>query len=206
MKKRRMKKLNNKGYSLVELIIVIAIIVVFSAAALITMSVMHNAKAKEAAITFDSEISELIHNSKNRACDPDGDGIISENPDGDDSTNDSEKLYSFGIRLHSDGDKCYLQNVLVKNGVYESNSTYEAANNPNGGKGTSLSAYVYVEYTNLSGDKTVIGDGSSDEVIISYKRDGSCSVGAGHYDFMRTNSDTMVATMTLNKNGSHQSN
>lgn len=196
MKKRRMKKLNNDGYSLVELIIVIGIIVVFSAAALITMSVMHSAKAKEAAITFDSEISELIHSSKNKACDINDDGKI----------DDTEKTYSYGIRLHKDGNKCYMQSVLVKNGVYESDATYEKANNPNDGKGISLSSYVYVKYTDQAGNEIIIGDSASDTVLISYNKNGTCASGVGNYEFLRTNNDSMVAMMTLNKNGSHQSN
>ena len=193
--KRRMKKLNNKGYSLVEMIIVIAIVAVLTGAAMITLSVMHNAKAKEAAITFESEVSELLSNSKNRVCDPNGDGVIE----------DSEKEYSVGLRVHKSGDKCYVQQVLVKDGLYVSNSTYESANNPNNGKGISLSVYVSVIYTDKSGNTINIGESSGDEVLIHYKRNGSCDLGYGTYEFVRTSSNSTVATMTINKNGSRQS-
>lgn len=196
MKKRRMKKLNNKGYSLVELIIVIAIIVVLTAAAMITMTVMHSAKAKEAAITFDSELSELIKNSKSRACDANVDGKI----------DDADEGYSFGIRLHKDGNKCYLQDVLVKDGLYVQDDTYEEANNVNDGKGISLSSYVYVKYTDLDGNVITIGENSGDEVLIAYKKDGTCFSGYGMYEFIRTSGGDQVASMTLNKNGSHKSN
>ena len=196
MKKRRMKKLNNRGYSLVELIIVIAIIVVFSAAALVTMTVMHNAKAKEAAITFDSELSELIHNAKNRACDVNDNGTIEA----------VEKEYTFGLRLYQVDGKCYLQNVLVFAGAYESDVDFEKANNPNNGLGKSLSTYVYVKYTDKAGNEYTIGDTGSDEVLIYYNKDGSCASGVGTYEFIKTNNDTMVAIMTINKNGSHQTN
>lgn len=206
MKKRRMKKLNNKGYSLVELIIVIAIIVVLTGAALITLTVMHSAKAKEAAITFDSEISELINKSKNKACDPNGDGVISEDPNLDGDLSDSELEYSFGLRLHKVDEKCYVQDVLVKDGVYVPNDAYEKANNPNDGKGLSLSIYVYVTYTDLSGNVITIGDQDDETVLISYKRNGSCASGYGTYEFIRTSGGAQVASMTLNKNGSHQSN
>ena len=40
---------NNSGYTLVELIIVLAIIVILTTAAFVTMSIMHTAKVKEAA-------------------------------------------------------------------------------------------------------------------------------------------------------------
>ncbi len=194
MKKRRMKKLNNKGYSLIELIIVIAIIVVLTGAALVTMSVMHSAKAKEAAITFDSEISELVHNSKNMACDVNDDGIIDATDDG----------YSFAIRMHSDGSKTYLQQVVVKNGAYVSVDDYEKANNPNKGDGISLSSYVYVKYTDYEGNVTVLDTAGSD-LIISFDRKGMCTAGYGTYDFIRTSGGDQVACVTINKNGSHQS-
>ncbi len=193
--KRRMKKLNNKGYSLVEMIIVIAIVAVLTGAAMITLSVMHSAKAKEAAITFESEVSELVSNSKNRVCDPNGDGVIE----------DSEKDYSVGLRVYKSGEKCYVQQVLVLNGAYVPNTTYEKANNVNDGKGISLSVYVYVRYTDLSGNSFDIGENDSETVLIHYKRNGSCDLGYGTFEFVRTSSDSTVATMTINKNGSHQS-
>lgn len=196
MKKRRMKKLNNKGYSLVELIIVIGIIVVLTGAAMITLTVMHSAKAREASITFDSRISELINNSKNKACDANLDGKI----------NDDDKGYSFGLRLHVIDDKCYLQNILIKDGAYVHDEDYEKANNVNDGEGVSLSTYVYVTYTDQSGTTITLGDGNDNEVIIYYKKNGTCASGYGLYEFFKTSGGDQIASMTLNKNGSHKSN
>lgn len=192
---RKMKKLNNKGYSLIEMVIVIAIIAVLTAAAAITVKTMHSAKAKEAAITFESEVSELLSESKNKVCDPNNDGVIE----------DSELEYSVGLRLHKSGSKCYLQKVLVKNGAYVANNTYETANNPNSGKGISLSVYVDVKYTDLTGNSFKIGNDASENVIIHFKRNGSCDLGYGTFEFIRNSSNSKVATMTINKNGSHKS-
>lgn len=195
MEKRRFKKLNkldNKGYSLVELIIVIAIIAVFTGAAMITLTVMHSAKAKEASITFESEVSELINKSKGNSVDANLDGVIAEQDDG----------YSMGLRIHKVGQKCYIQKVLVKNKAYQPNTSFEKANNNNDGKGISLSSSVYVEYTDLTGSKIVI-DGSN-EVVISFNRSGACVTGFGKYDFIKTDG-TKVAKTTINKNGSVQS-
>lgn len=50
---------NSKGYSFVELIIVIAIIIVLSVMALVSMTIISSAKAKDAAINFGEEISTL---------------------------------------------------------------------------------------------------------------------------------------------------
>ena len=196
MKKRRMKKLNNKGYSLVELIIVIGMIVVLTGAALITMSVMHSAKAKEAAITFDSELSELNHNAKNKAIDMNADDIV----------NDLDKGYSYGIKLHLNGKKVYLQQIVVKDGVEFASDDYINANNSNDGLGISLSSYVYVKYTDLDGNVTLINEDNANEVIISFDKKGMCTAGYGTYEFLRTSGGDQVASVTINKNGSHHSN
>lgn len=193
--KRRMKKLNNNGYSLIEMVIVIAIIAVLTAAAAITVKTMHSAKAKEAAITFESEVSELLSKSKNNICDPNQDGVIE----------DFEKEFSVGLRLYKSGSKVYLQEVLVKNGAYVANSTYENANNPNSGKGISLSVYVDVKYTDMDGNTIDIGTAADKQVVIHFKRNGSCDLGYGKFEFIRNSSDSTIATMTINKNGSHRS-
>lgn len=194
MMKRRMKKLNNKGYSLIELIIVIAIIAIFTVAAMVTLSIMHSAKAKEAAITFESELSELLNKSKSNSIDVNLDGVI----DVDD------KGYSYGLRIHCVDGKCYVQDVVVQDGLYVSHSDYEDANNNNDGKGISLSSYVYVRYTDYAGNEILINNGSPYYALVSYKRNGTCSVGAGTYEFIRTDGDATVATLTINKNGSFQ--
>ena len=60
MKKRRILK-RNEGYTLVEMIIVIAIIAILSAAAMVTISIIHNAKAKEAASTLDDALFDTLN-------------------------------------------------------------------------------------------------------------------------------------------------
>ena len=67
MKKRRIMK-ENEGYSLIEMIIVIAIIAVMSAAAMVTISIIHNAKAKEAASTLEDALFEVQNNAKGKIC------------------------------------------------------------------------------------------------------------------------------------------
>lgn len=196
MKKRRMKKLNNKGYSLVELIIVIAIIVVLTGAALITMNVMHSAKAKEAAITFDSEVAELINNSKNRAIDMNADGKV----------DNVDKGYNYGIKLYLNGKKVFLQQIVTKDGVEHTSTDYVDANNSNDGSGISLSAYVYIRYTDLAGNVTIIDENNANEIIIIFDKKGICTAGYGTYEFIRTSGGDQVASVTINKNGSHHSN
>ena len=52
MEKRRFMK-DNTGYTLIEMIIVIAIIAIMTGAAMVTITILHNAKAKEASITLE---------------------------------------------------------------------------------------------------------------------------------------------------------
>ena len=77
MMHQRSLKHNNKGYSLVELIISMAIIVLLTGAAMLTMSMINSAKAREASVTFTSEISETSAKSKNQMVVlPNEDGVL----------------------------------------------------------------------------------------------------------------------------------
>ena len=53
------RKCNNKGYSFVELVVVIAIIVILAGMSAITLHAVDNAKYKKAATTLQSEINTL---------------------------------------------------------------------------------------------------------------------------------------------------
>ena len=53
MEKRRFMK-ENKGYSLIELIIVLAIIVVMTGVSMVTITIIHNARAREASTKFEN--------------------------------------------------------------------------------------------------------------------------------------------------------
>ena len=56
-------KEKNKGYSLIELVIVIAIIALLTGLSFVTVSLLGSARAKEAAVDFDSQISDLASNA-----------------------------------------------------------------------------------------------------------------------------------------------
>lgn len=191
MKKRYMKKLNNDGYSLVEFVIVIAIIAVLTAAAVVTLSVIHTARAKDASMSFNTAVNDLKSTTQGRSYDFNNNGVVNDVDD---------KTFNFGLRIYSDGSKCYIQKVMVKSGVYLANVDYEEANNLNNGKGTSLSSSVYVTHTPVSGSETKVQSGSY-EVVICFNKDGSCKLGAGTYRFYRENGSS-IAKITVNRNGS----
>lgn len=191
MEKKRRFIEDNRGYSLVEMIIVIAIIVILSAAAYATITVMHSAKAKEAATTFESEISELITKSKGQMC-------VVEGVDGKDELKPDYR-YCISVYKNDDG-KFYL-----KKGYWNSvTDTYifPAELNNNKGKGISLSAYVIVKYKALGGAESTIDESG---INIVYDRSGMCIEGAGEFSFYKK-SGSYISSVTLNKNGSHQSN
>ena len=73
MKKTIMK---NKGFSLVEMIIVLGIIAVMSTMALISINIIHSAKAKDAATVFDSEVATLKTKAKGMGVDLNSNGKI----------------------------------------------------------------------------------------------------------------------------------
>ena len=198
----------NKGYSLVEMIIVIAIIGVVSGMALASVSMIHSAKAKDASVVFNAEVSELMAKAK--------------------SMNDSSAMYA--IRIHRDGNNYYIQSGTVK----KSGTDYMfkiSPDNDNDYKGKSISKYVRVSYTeeNSTGinypadwnawcdltwtDSTNIkSDGSigpySDNqelsgVLIAVTKSGDVISGNGAYCFFKKNG-SQVARVYVRKNGSHE--
>ena len=195
------KKKRDKGYTLVEMIIVIAIIAIVAGLSLVSITLIHAARAKEAAVTVDSEIATLITKSKNMQCDRVG--------------------CQYAARIYkADNDVYYFQR-----GYYDpnagTNGTYIFTNtDPEGdGKGTSLSSYVVVKYTGKQvkveadgvcgssietcSEKDVADMNANSGLYIRFARDGSCEAGVGDIGFYKRNGND-VAHNTIRTNGSHQ--
>lgn len=192
MNKRRIMN-KNEGYSLVEMIIVIAIIAILTAAAMVTISIIHNAKAREAASTLEDALSEEQNNAKGKMCVVSG----TQQPD-----------YKFALCVYKDSNKYYVKKGYYKgNGLStDSASSYEfiKSENAGSGKGTSFSAYVTVKYVDGTGTEREIGSGD-DAVYIIYDRQGACIKGNGKFKFYRNGKGNLLSTVTLNRNGSHTS-
>ena len=196
------KRRKNEGYSLVEMIIVLAIIAIVAGVSLLSISLIHSARAKEAAVTVDSEIATLITKSKNMQCDKPG--------------------YQYAARIYRNEDngtyyyqKGYFDPNDGANGKYIFTNTDSAGE----GKGTSLSAYVVVKFTGWQ--NTVAADGtvssareeykekdvydmnSKGGLYIRFAKDGTCEDGVGDIGFYKRN-DNDVAHQTIRRNGSHQ--
>ena len=198
----------NKGYSLVEMIIVIAIIGVVSGMALASVSMIHSAKAKDASVVFNAEVSELIAKAK--------------------SMNDGSAIYA--LRLHKDGNNYYIQAGTVKKSG--ANLMFKISpDNDNDYKGKSISKYVRVSYspetssgisypddwnascdatwsasTNIKCDGAVGPYADNQElsgVLIMVTKSGDIISGNGAYCFFKKNG-SQVARVYVRKNGSHE--
>lgn len=196
MKKRRFIK-DNKGMSLVELIIVIAIIAVLTTVSMVTMTIMHGAKAKDASMSFESRIAEL--QSKQR-----GQIVVCKTSESDD-TLIQQNDYRYATKLYVIGEKAYvMDSIAIKN-----NPSAEADYNDdlidekiNDGLGTCLSQYVEVIYYDADGNKKELKNG--DCVYVCFDKSGACISGDGRYDFIKKSSGNVISSVTINKNGSIQ--
>lgn len=187
----------NKGFSLVEMIIVLAIVAVMSTMALISINIIHSAKAKDAASVFDSEVATLKTKAKGMGVDVNNNGELE----------DSELSYLYCIKIYKSGDKYFLCTGYTKMSSVASDFVSTATNN--GGKGRNLSSYVKIKYTGKLADGTEVTDrepGSepADAIYIVFNKRGECVCGAGEYEFFKPNGRT-VARKYIRANGSHGS-
>lgn len=182
---------NNKGYSLVEMIIVLAIIAIAAGMSLLSVTVINSARAKEASITFDSEVASLITKCKNMSPN-DGTNeqyaiIIYTDTNGNAKLIPS--LYDSDNNLY-DYDTSNEIKLSTRVRVAFSGTTYTAGNNST--KDTAFNS------------ETTIGALSGNPVYIRFDKKGRCLSGFGKYTFYKKNGNR-VATVTIRQNGSHES-
>lgn len=199
-KPKRRHLLNNKGYSLIELVIVIGIIVVMTGVATVTVTLINSARAKEAAVIFTSELSDASTKAKSQmVVMEDASGIKVKYP-----------TYSYCLKIYKEKNKTY-----IKKGYYNPDGTSEAtkyifidAENSNGGKGISLSSRIEIKYKDPdTGVEKKISDSAGTDsitkVYIVFDRNGRCLEGDGDYNFYKSNGN-LISTVRLKKNGSYQ--
>lgn len=200
------KKLNlNKGYSLVEMIIVIAIIVIMTAAAMITVTLLASARAKESGVTFESILSDTITKSKTQLV-----TMTTTVTEGgvDKTVIASYPTYGRCVEIYAKaGGKYY-----IKTGYYNPAGATDAdkyiMDVEDTTDGTGLSKRVEITYkeTGSTDEKKIEpGAGKLNKVYIAFDRSGKCVAGDGVFTFYKSNGN-QVCNVTINKNGSHQSN
>jgi len=220
----------NKGYSLVELIIVLAIVGVVATMSLISINVLFSAKVKNDATTVNSEISAL---KAKRSYAPAVDG-----------SGTSYKTVYPALRLYRYGPygRYYLQECIYdinsKNFIYyggsiskftytddsgtdvEVNVDTAKIDSANDGLGTQLSSYTTVNYLSAGSpddeegvDVATINIGAANGLFIMFDRDGTLHAykdgtdvkfyGEGQLKFKKRNGNE-VAKVYIRGNGSHE--
>lgn len=194
----------DRGFTLVELIIVIAIIAVMSVVGLSTVSMINSAKAKEAGVTFDAEVADMVTKAKSQ--------VYVDNS-GSSEVWKPEYRHCLMVYKHADG-KYYL-----RHGYYDSdmnNTSYATeedrylfniVDNNNDQKGVSLSNRIDITYIDTANNQYKINNsGASDSVnhvYIVFNPDGTIRNGAGKYTVYKSNGNE-VTQLTVRKNGSHK--
>lgn len=214
------KRGKDQGYTLVEMIVVIAIIAVVAGMSLISITLIHSAKAKNASTTVDAEVATLITKSRNMQSDRAG--------------------WQYAARIYADERGAYY----FQKGYYDPvNKEYDFVNTDteNDGKGTALSSYVVIKYTsehyyfvsydssskkwvedavpenyagssisdlelkslNTGGVAAVDGEKTGGGLFIRFAKDGTCEAGTGDIRFYKRNGN-IVAHEYIRANGSHQ--
>ena len=181
-----MKK--NGGYSLIEMIIMISIIVILSGMAFLSISILSSASAKDRAIDFDTEIATLA--AKARSMDAN---------------------YSYG-------GKTYQQYCLVLykttsgEQFFSAPGYYDAEDDEyvvDCAEKKKFSRKIGLTYDGTYDDTKTIteinDDGTGGDVIslIRFNRRGECVEGYGSYGFT-TKKNNEVAYTKIRQNGSHE--
>lgn len=198
-----MSKRDNKGYTLVEMVIVIAIVAILAAMATVSVTLIHSAKAKEAAISFDNDVAALVTRSKNM------------------QISDSDIAAGFkyhAMHIYKDANGYYyiekvlwagpatntykfdytaISKISDEHALDDGKLTFDEMNdNEKAQLYTSLSKHVDIK---LDG-----ADLPSTGVFLAYNKAGLCVYGNGEYQFLKDNGN-QVAKVEVRKNGSHQS-
>lgn len=191
---------NNSGYSLVELLIVMAIIAVLAATAMISYTMVHSARAKDAAIKVGSEVNALKTKCMNMK------------PEGTEYSYYALSLYTVDdtphiclVRFNKDTN---TYDYIDEEDINLSSSVKVDFDNGNfRGSDTSVlwptgaDSDSSIKYSNyIPGHKN--GDSeTTSPVYICFDKRGNCYSGYGEYNFSKNNG-TIVAHVTINMNGS----
>ena len=175
---------NNKGYTLIELILVIAIMAILSGASFLTIGIIKEAKRQSAASTLDNQISSCL--IKTKAVSP--------------GMNGKEASLCMVIRKRTDGA------YAVLNGYMQTGNLTDATGSVlNPDEDEDCEVVLSKEISNIiykpSDAKQQLV--ANDMVIQFIKSDGSTQYGGGAFELYKKNGD-LYATIYLDKvSGNH---
>lgn len=172
----RIDKKDNSGYTLVELIIVIAIIAVMTGAGAMTIGAIRTSQATASMQSFDDELAALEMRTKSQSADN-------------------------AILLERDG-----TDYKIYYGTYDSKASVPSFNKTDPGKADAVLERVTIMYdsTNYDADSSTAVKIEDSQIIQFRKSDGEVIIGAGQYKFLKYGSNQSVGRITLSKYvGSH---
>ena len=201
-------KRNNKGYSFVETIIVIAIIAILAGLSLVSVTLINTARAKQASTIFGDEVSLIKQKNMSMA------------PQLDSSVYAAGTKSSYGLVLHKEDGKFKITEVECAENTSGGASFYKFVYNSVGSTNVkridtaSIASAVDVKFsgyyksfqdgTDLHTTDYVSGQldsGSNDSVCILFDKKGNCISGYGTYSFYKKNG-SKVSSVIVRQNGS----
>lgn len=184
-----MKK--NKGYTLIEMIIVIAIMAILAGVAVVTLNVIQQAKCNAAVNTFDNQIGNLWIQTKALS-----QGKEQTNPSG--HRTDDGATYPMCMQIKKNADDAYEIFIGYYDGGFIEKESLAVLTN-----------IVKVKYTESDSAQrhptltSASGGSETEQMFIEFnKSDGSVIYGAGTYDIIYNND--IVASIYLDSiTGNH---
>ena len=181
----------NKGYSFVETVIVIGIIIILGAMAVATVSIINKARTKDAAVSFGEEISTLKLKCMNMT--------------------PSSGYDTYALSLYKDSagkyNCCLVEYNKTTDTIHyidEENIKFTSSADIRFDAGPS--GKVYKEGSGYIFGSVSIGEKDNDELLIWFNKNGSCASGysddssLGFY-FYRGNDDNPTARIYISQNG-----
>lgn len=175
----------NRGYTLIEVIIVIAIIAILSGLSVVTLGIIRNAKAQAAATTLSDQMQSLLIKTKALS---------------------SAKGETLCMKLEYVDEKREIGNVTARAGSYllilgtHKDSGFVARETDK--VEAVLPDLITIEYEPSKGQSTDIAVPSTDAIIEFNKSDGSVRSGAGVYT-IRYNGNIMSYVVLDATTGNH---
>lgn len=180
----------NKGYTLVEALIVITIMVILSGASFISIGIIRESKRQAATNTLNNQISNCLIQTK----------AVSK------ATNGTDAPLCMVIRKRTDGAYAVMTGYIYGSGTDDIKDASGNALNPDNDddcEAILTKDIVKIEYTP---DDTAQQFAANDLVIQFIKSDGSTQYGGGTYELYagKTGSEKLYATIYLDKvSGNH---
>ncbi len=198
----------NKGYSLVEMIIVLAIVGILATMSLISLTLINNARAKDASNKLGSELNQIRKKSIEMTPTKEEINLYG-------GTYSASKEYRYGMIIYEDTGKYVLSEVICEydttNKCYKYLNLGSALTTDN--TTVKLSSKVGLtfkgKYTKFKdgtsvtcSDKTQPGVKTSDDVVcVMFDKHGNCLSGYGDYFLSKKNANE-VARVIVKQNGS----